>query len=263
MSRSPVRRKLDPQATARNPAECATTEAQPVPRVAPAKLTARMMWMTEVVQDLHTRQLNLEAMISQAPAMRQLLRRMPRNLKALGPTTVPFDARLWARGDPAEGSRYATAVAWLRDHPGSSLRRAAQACGVNADGLRCTPARRELRLTCPSGMVWGGPTGGAQRALQYLKRHQPASVAEVARAVGVSSAALYHSVRFRKAWEAYARTAKLHPSARCLFGRRRTAVRATAPQPGTPGGRLIGSSADSAAAGGAEQAEEKGQEVER
>jgi hypothetical protein len=208
MTRSPVRTKLDPQA-----------EAKPVPRVGRAKLTARMMWMTEVLQDLHARQLNLEALLARAPGVRQLLRRMPRNLKALAPMAVPFDARLWSRGEPEEQSRYATAVAWFRDHPGCSLKGVARKFGVFASNLRRLPAMRELRLGRPSTTAWHGPTGAAQRALRYLRGRRPASISEVARAVGVCITSLNHSPRFRKAWAAYARTATLDPRARRLFGR--------------------------------------------
>jgi hypothetical protein len=219
MARTSVRRKLDPQATARNPAECATTGAQPAPRVDRAKLTARVLWLTEVAQDLHVRQLNLEALLARAPGVRQVLRQMPRNLKAQAPTAVPFDARLWARGDAEERSRFATAVAWFRDHPGSSPEEAARVCGVRPNSFRNTPAMRELLRARPRVRLWSGATGGAARAVRYLAGHRPANVAEVARAVGVSSTALYDSPRFRKAWQDYARAAALHPNSRCRFGR--------------------------------------------
>jgi hypothetical protein len=208
LTRSPARRKLDPQAKAR-----------PAPRVDPAKLTARMLWLTEFAQDLHVRQLNLEALISHAPDLRRVLREMPRNLKAQAPEVVPFDARLWARGSPVDRSRLATAVAWFRDHPGSSPEDAARACGVRPGSLRSTPAMRELLRARPRGGGWPWPTGGGERALRYLARHRPASVAEVARAVGVNPASLHASPRFREAWQAYARTAALHPSSRCRFSR--------------------------------------------
>ena len=220
MTRSSVRSKVGAQAGARHPAECATAGARPAPRVDPAKLTARVLWLTEVTRDLHVRQLNLEALISHAPDLRRVLREMPRNLKARAPTVVPFDARLWARGHPVERSRLATAVAWFRDHPGSSPAEAANACGVRAGSLRRTPEMRELLRCLPRGRLWSGPTGGQERALRYLAGHRPASVAEVARAVGVTSTALHNSVRFREAWQAYARTATLHPNARGRFGRR-------------------------------------------
>jgi glutaredoxin len=82
-ARSSVRRKLDPQATARNPAECATTGARPTPRVDPEKLTARVLWLTEVTRELHVRQLNLEALISHAPDLRRVL------MARTGRRTVP------------------------------------------------------------------------------------------------------------------------------------------------------------------------------
>jgi len=220
MTPSPVRRKLDPQATARHPAECAATEARPATRVGPEKLAARVLWLTDVVQELHVRQRNLEALISRAPELRRVLREMPRNLKALAPTMVPFDARLWARGHPVERSRLATAVAWFRDHPGSSVEEAANACGVYAGSLRATPAMQELLRCVPASRPWSGRTGGQERALRYLARHRPASIPEVARAVGVSATALRNSPRFREAWAAYARTARLHPITRGRFGRR-------------------------------------------
>jgi hypothetical protein len=144
---------------------------------------------------------------------------MPRNLKAQAPLAVPFDARLWARGDPQEGSRYAKAVAWFRDHPQSTLRQAARAFWVPENGLRYTPAMRELLLLRPAAKGWPAQTGGTQRAVGYLKRHRPVSVRQVARAVGVDPAALGVSARFRKAWAAYARTATLDPKARLYFGR--------------------------------------------
>jgi hypothetical protein len=219
MTRSLARSKLDPQATARHPAEGATAGAKPAPRVDRAKLTALVLWLTEVLRDLHARQLHLEALLSRAPGVRQLLRRMPRNLKVLAPEVVPFDARLWARGDPAEDSRLAKAVAWFRDHPRSTVRQTARVCGVREKALRGTPAMRELRLLRPATKGWPAQTGGTQRAVRYLKRHRPASILEVARAVGVRHCTLTQSIRFRKAWTAYARTATLDPGSRRLFGR--------------------------------------------
>jgi len=208
MTRSPTPKERNPQAA-----------AKPVPRVDRAKLTALVLWLTEVARDLHARQLDLEALLSRVPAVRQVVRRMPRNLKALAPEVVPFDARLWARGDPAERSPLARAVAWFRNHPKSTVRQAARVCGVREKGLRGTPAMRELRLLRPAAKGWNAHTGGTQRAVRYLKRHRPASILEVARAVGVRSCTLTLSIRFRKAWAAYARTATLDPRSRRLFGR--------------------------------------------
>ena len=219
MIRSSAHSKHEPQATARNPAECATAGAKPVPPVDRAKLTAFVLWLTEGLRGLHARQLHLEALLSRVPAVRQVVRRMPRNLKVLAPEVVPFDARLWARGDAQEGSRLAKAVAWFRDHPKSTVRQAARVCGVSEKGLRGTPAMRELRLVRPATKGWPAQTGGTQRAVRYLKRHRPASILEVARAVGVGHCTLTLSPRFRKAWAAYARTATLDPRSRRLFGR--------------------------------------------
>ena len=230
MTRSMARTKRDPQAKARHPAQGATTEAKPAPKMDPARVVSVVGWLTEVARDLNVRQCNLEAVIARAPGVRQVLRALPRNLKALAPTQVPFDARLWARGDPAERSRLATAVAWYRDHPGSSVADAARACDVLVDSLRVTPAMRELLRRLPGPKHGTGPNGGTQRALRALARHRPASIAEVARAVGVNASALSWSRRFRKAWAEYASTAKVNPVSRARFGRplRRHSARGSA-----------------------------------
>jgi hypothetical protein len=152
-----------------------------------------------------------------------MLRELPRNLKALAPEAVPFDARLWARGDPAERSRAAAAVAWLRDHPGFTARDAARENRLSLSSLVASAPYRELRAQRQGALNWrpGRRTGGLERGLHYLAENRPASINEVGRAAGVGVRVLSRNAAFRRRWEAYARTAQLDPRSRSHYGKPR------------------------------------------
>jgi len=174
-----------------------------------AAFARRLNHHGEDLASLRVRVLNMEAVLSQWPALRDFLRTLPTNLKALNARLVPFSAQCWS-GKEGKPSRVEAAVAYLRAHPGASATPAALAQGLRPPTLRRSRLYRDLRLeqghiVQPSNRH--GPTGGTDRALRYLATHRPRSISEVARAVGVSCPSLSTTPRFRTAWKAYLRAA--------------------------------------------------------
>jgi hypothetical protein len=198
----------------------AQAAARKAPVLSLPVLSKRVVQLYEWFVLLQARQLNTEACLSRDPRLRRQLRALPRDLKARAPAVIPFDARLWARGHPGERSRSATAVAWLRDHPELSVDEVARAHGLGRRSFSQSAAYRELRRGRPGPKCWRGGhnTGGVERAKQYLATHRPASLNEVARAVGVGRCALSSSPSFRRAWAKYARTGPVSKRSRAHFG---------------------------------------------
>jgi len=184
------------------------------PKVKGCVVAQTVARVCDEVARLRVRELNLEAFISREPGWRRKLREMPRDLKAMAPEVVPFDARAWERGAPSARTRIAAAVGWLLEHPGLTAAAAARRFGVDRANLLRSPRYREYRFgqTGPARR-WGQGerTGGVERALRYLASHRPKSIAQVARAAQVGPQVLCGTPRFRKAWAEYARTAKLSP----------------------------------------------------
>jgi len=184
------------------------------PKVKGCVVAQTVARVCDEVARLRVRELNLEAFISREPGWARKLREMPRDLKAMAPEVVPFDARAWERGAPAARTRIAAAVGWLREHPGLTAAAAARRFGVDRTNLLRSAHYRDYRFgqTGPARR-WdrGERTGGVERALRYLASHRPKSIAQVARAAQVGPQVLCGTRRFREAWAEYARTAKLSP----------------------------------------------------